>query len=86
LQAEFLGLHDRILRSHFVIGNKRNSPCPVVITVWGGDVATEMRLSKVMIALRKRGIITPQTLINLHPIYLGGQVNTSADLIEQIAK
>ena len=86
LQAQFLGLDGRILRGHFVIGNKRNSTGPVVITVWRGDVATEMRLSEVMIALRKRGIITPQTLINLHPLYLGGQVNTSADLIEQLAK
>jgi cell division protein FtsB len=39
-----------------------------------------------MIALRKRGFITPQTLLRLHPLYVEGKVSTSADLIEQLTR
>lgn len=86
VEASFAGADGRATTGHFVIGNKRGLQEPVVITVWRGDVSTEMRLSEVMIALRKRGFISPQTLLDLHPLYVAGKVSTSADLIEQLTK
>jgi hypothetical protein len=86
VEANFPGPDGRLTTGHFVIGNKRGLTEPVVITVWRGDVSTEMRLSEVMIALRKREFITPQTLLDLHPLYAAGKVSTSADLIEQLTK
>jgi hypothetical protein len=86
IEAIFQGVGNQQTIGHFVIGNKRGFTDPVVITVWRGDVSTEMRLSEVMIALRKRGFITPQTLLRLHPLYVEGKVSTSADLIEQLTR
>jgi hypothetical protein len=86
IEALFQGVGDQLVTGHFVIGNKRGFTEPVVITVWRGDVSTEMRLSEVMIALRKRGFITPETLLGLHPLYVEGKVSTSADLIEQLTR
>jgi hypothetical protein len=86
IEASFQGKGGQLTIGHFVIGNKRGFADPVVITVWRGDVSTEMRLSEVMIALRKRGFITPQTLLGLHPLYVTGKVSTSADLIEQLTR
>lgn len=86
IEARFQGEGGQLTVGHFVIGNKRGFAQPVVITVWRGDVSTEMRLSEVMIALRKRGFITPQTLLGLHPLYVSGKVSTSADLIEQLTR
>lgn len=86
VEASFAGANGRAITGHFVIGNKRGFQEPVAITVWRGDVSTEMRLSEVMIALRKRGFISPQTLLELHPLYVEGKVSTSADLIEQLTR
>lgn len=86
IEAIFQSVGNQQTIGHFVIGNKRGFTDPVVITVWRGDVSTEMRLSEVMIALRKRGFITPQTLLRLHPLYVEDKVSTSADLIEQLTR
>lgn len=86
IEARFQDEGGELRVGHFVIGNKRGFAEPVVITVWRGDVSTEMRLSEVMIALRKRGFITPQTLLRLHPLYVTGKVSTSADLVEQLTR
>ncbi len=86
IEAHFYGGDGELTTGHFVIGTRRGFDEPVVITVWRGDVSTEMRLSEVMIALRKREFITPQTLLSLHPLYVAGRVSTSADLIEQLTK
>lgn len=86
IEARFQDQDGQLTVGHFVVGNKRGFAEPVVITVWRGDVSTEMRLSEVMIALRKRGLITPQTLLELHPLYVEGKVSTSADLIEQLTR
>ena len=86
IEAQFQGEGGQLTVGHFVIGNKRGFAEPVVITVWRGDVSTEIRLSEVMIALRKRGFFTPQTLLELHPLYVAGKVSTSADLIEQLTR
>jgi hypothetical protein len=38
-----------------------------------------------MISLRRKGIISPQNLLELHPLYVNGKINNSADLLEQLA-
>lgn len=86
VEADFQDGGRKRVTGHFVIGNKRGVETPVVITVWSGDVKTEMRLSEVMIALRKRGVMTSEMLLSLHPLYADGKVNTAADLVEQLAK
>lgn len=86
VKARFPGPSGQTLNGHFVIGSKRGADKPVVITVWSGDVKTEMRLSEIMIALRQRGVLTPQLLLSLHPLYVDGRLSTSADLVEQLAQ
>jgi hypothetical protein len=86
VEANFRGNNGQTVNGHFVLGSKRGTLKPVVITVWSGDVKTEMRLSEVMIALRQRGVLTPKILLSLHPLYLDGRLSTSADLVEQLAK
>lgn len=86
VEARFPGCDGQTLSGHFVIGSKRGTEKPVVITVWSGDIKTEMRLSEIMISLRQRGVLTPQTLLSLHPLYVDGRLSTSADLVEQLAK
>jgi hypothetical protein len=69
----------------FVVGIRRGYRELVVVTAWRHDANTEARLSEVMTALRTKGFISPQTLLDLHPLYLAGKIRTSADLIEQLA-
>jgi len=69
----------------FVVGIRRGYQDLIIVTVWRHDGNTETRLSEVMTALRLRGFLTPQTLLELHPLYLAGKLRTSADLIEQLA-
>jgi hypothetical protein len=38
-----------------------------------------------MISLRRKGIISPQNLLELHPLYVNGKISNSADLLEQLA-
>ena len=70
---------------HFIISNQVAYQEPVLVTVWRNDVETEFRLSEIMISLRRKGIISPQNLLELHPLYVNGKINNSADLLEQLA-
>lgn len=72
---------------HFVIGERRGFTDPVLVTVWcSDDLDTEHRLSEVMTALRKRGLLTPQMLLEWHPLYRQGRLATHADLVAQLAR
>jgi hypothetical protein len=86
IEARFNGVSDRTETGHFVIGSKKGIDSPVLITVWRGDVKTELYLSEIMIALRQRGVLTPKMLLAVHPLYVSGKVSTAADLVEQLAK
>ena len=85
IEARFLDFNREEQFGHFVVGSRRGYREPVIVTVWRDDANTEIRLSEVMVALRIKGFITPQTLLELHPLYVEGKINTSADLIEQLA-
>jgi len=70
---------------HFIIGERSGFDKPVLITVWRHDANTEEHLSDVMSSLRKRGVLSPAALIELHPEYLSGSLRTHDDLVLLLA-
>jgi len=70
---------------HFIIGERSGFDKPVLITVWRHDANTEEHLSDVMSSLRKRGVLSPAALIELHPEYLNGSIRTHDDLVLLLA-
>jgi hypothetical protein len=70
---------------HFIIGERVGFDNPVLITVWRHDANTEEHLSDVMSSLRKRGVLSPSALIELHPEYLNGSLRTHDDLVLLLA-
>jgi len=70
---------------HFIIGERSGFDKPVLITVWRHDANTEEHLSDVMSSLRKRGVLSPVALIELHPEYLSGSLRTHDDLVLLLA-
>lgn len=70
---------------HFVVSARTGLSEPVLVTVWRHDVDTEYRLSEIMISLRRKGIIDPHDLLDLHPLYVSGKVSNAAELVEQLA-
>ena len=70
---------------HFVVSSQIGYEEPILVTVWRHDVDTEFRLSELMISLRRKGIISPDNLLELHPLYVKGKINSAADLLEQLA-
>ena len=73
------------ISGHFVVSARPGLSEPVLVTVWRHDVDTEYRLSEIMISLRRKGIIDPHDLLNLHPLYVNGKVSNAAELVEQLA-
>lgn len=70
---------------HFILGERSGFDKPVLITVWRHDANTEEHLSDVMSSLRKRGVLSPSALIELHPEYLNGSIRTHDDLVLLLA-
>ena len=70
---------------HFIIGERSGFDKPVLVTVWRHDANTEEHLSDVMSSLRKRGVLSPAALIELHPEYLNGSLRTHDDLVLLLA-
>ncbi len=70
---------------HFIIGERSGFNKPVLVTVWSHDANTEEHLSDVMSSLRKRGVLSPAALKELHPKYLNGSLRTHDDLVLLLA-
>ena len=85
IEAKFTSEIGSEVSGHFVIGSKSGYQGPVVITVWQRDLETEMRLSEVMMLLRKNNFLFPQDLLELHPLYVNGKLSTHADLVYQLS-
>ncbi len=85
VDARFTSGSGAEVSGHFVIGSKSGYQGPVVITVWKHDLETEIRLSEVMMLLRKNNFIYPEDLLELHPLYVSGRLSTHADLVYQLS-
>lgn len=74
------------LFGHFVLEEKPGDRIPSLVTVWRNDRDTEWGLSTTMTNLRKDRFVTVEQLLEMHPLYLAGQVVDSAGLIKYLSK
>ena len=70
---------------HFVLAKTPQDLMPVLVTVWRGDRNTEWGLSNTMKALRRDGFLTVNHLLDMHPLYVAGQVVDSAGLLKYLS-
>lgn len=75
------------LWGHFVIGYRSREKTWALVTAWrNGTRDDEYFLSNTLRNLREAGILTPQTLLAMHPDYIKGEINTSGSLIAYLSK
>ncbi len=87
LDADFTGPNNQVYRGHFVLGKPiKKDSLPDVVTVWRGDINTEFYLSETLKQLRRKGFLSTNDLLDMHPLYLDGQVNSSEGLIAYLGK
>lgn len=70
---------------HFVLEQGPRDRDPSLITVWRNDRDTEWGLSSTMTNLRKDGFLTVEQLLEMHPLYLAGEVADSAGLVKHLS-
>lgn len=72
---------------HFVLGDYYGTGDWTLVTVWRNkDHRDEFYLSETLKQLRKNGMLNPEKLLEMHPKYLKGQINSSAALVEHLAQ
>lgn len=70
---------------HFVIFEKYGEWS--LVTVWrDDDDKTEFYLSELLKQLRRSGTVNVSMLLKMHPLYLRGELNTSAAVVEYLYK
>lgn len=67
---------------HFVLAKTSRPEGWKLITVWRNDVVTEFYLSEALRQLRHDGFLTSEMLVQMHPHFLKGEINSSATLIK----
>ena len=82
VNANFRGKNHDIEKGKFILMYKDGYPNPKVVTVIREDIETERLLSSLLKSLRKAYKITPQKLIDLHPLYKEGKANSFDKLAE----
>lgn len=75
------------LFGHFIVVDSQSTGRWTLITAWrDGDSDAEFFLSQTLRNLREDGTLNPETLLRMHPLYLKGEVNSSAALVKFLAK
>ncbi len=74
------------VEGHFVLGARPGYEHLVLITVWRKEIVTERGLSELMKELRKRGCITPDDLLSLHPLYMENKLTTTVELVDELVR
>ena len=85
VEANFFGKNRQLEKGKFII-MITDHPNPKVVTVIREDIETEIHLSSLLSSMRKANKITPEDLLELHPFYLSGEVNTFDKLAERFYK
>jgi hypothetical protein len=67
---------------HFVLAQNSQNLLPTLVTVWRGERNTEWGLSNTMTALRRDGFLKVTHLLEMHPLYVAGQLTDSAALLK----
>lgn len=70
---------------HFVLAQKLNDRDPSLVTAWRNDRDTEWGLSTTMTNLRKGGFVTVDQLLEMHPLYIAGEIIDSASLVKHLS-
>ena len=83
VEANFVGKNGAIEKGIFII-MYTDFPNPKVVTVMREGIETEIHLSSLLKSLRKANTITPQKLIELHPLYIAGEANTFEKLAARL--
>ena len=74
-------------RGHFVLGFRQRDNYWSLVTAWcNGNKDDEYFLSNTMRNLREDGILNPKMLLEMHPAYRNGEINSSASLIRYLSK
>jgi hypothetical protein len=72
---------------HFVLlKQSRGDSTFKVVTVWRNDSEDEFYLSELMKRLRKAGDLTPEILLEFHPRYLSGELNSMEALFSALVE
>ena len=82
VNANFKGKNYNTERGKFILMYKDGYTNPKVVTVIREDIETERLLSSLLKSLRKAYKITPQKLMDLHPLYKEGKANSFDKLAE----
>ena len=82
VNANFYGKNGNNEKGKFILMYKDGYPNPKVVTVIREDIETERLLSSLLKSLRKAYKITPQKLMDLHPLYKEGKANSFDKLAE----
>ena len=82
VNANFNGKNHNVEKGKFILRYIDGYPNPKVDTVIREDIKTELFLSSLLKSLRKENIITPQKLMDLHPLYKEGKANSFDKLAE----
>ncbi len=85
VDADFIAESDRKHHGHFVLESAPGQPFPRLVTVWRDDADTEMYLSETVKSLCKEGYLTVKDLLDMHPLYRDGKVNTSPGLLKYMS-
>ena len=83
VEANFVGKNGVIEKGIFII-MYTDFPNPKVVTVIREGIETEIHLSSLLKSLRKANTITPQKLMDLHPLYIAGEANTFEKLAARL--
>lgn len=67
---------------HFVLADRHGTGKWILVTAWRNDMDSEYYLSETMRQLRMDRFLTPEMLLEMHPYYKRGEVNSSASLIK----
>ncbi len=75
------------LFGHFIVGYRKRNNFWVLVTAWrNSSQEDEYYLSRTLRNLRTDGILTPTMLLEMHPNYISGEINSSASLITNLSK
>lgn len=69
-------------RGHFVVADRYNTGKWTLVTAWRNEVDSEFYLSEALRQLRMDRFLTTEMLLQMHPHYIKGEINSSASLIK----
>ena len=71
---------------YFILGDRFNKGKWTLVTAWRNDQNTEWYLSETLRRLREDKVLNPKMLLDMHPLYRRGEINSSSTLVNYLIK